>query len=358
MSPHCWGATLSVEEIPMTSRAESLEQLLGELGKHAGALPVSKLYVLSDLAGHSLSAFRAAFDAYSEHQRYHLVQALVQLAEASFEVSFDAIFRHCLEDASEEVRAAAIDGLWEAEDVTLIGSFLTMLRSDPSPLVRAAAATALGRFVLAGELDKLDPPIQARITSELLTAIHMKGEGIEVRRRAVESVSYSCTPDVFEVLENAYFHEDEQMRLSALVGMGRTCDRRWKQIILDELENSSAAMRYEAALASGHLMLKEAVPTLAAMMDDADPLVRDAAIWGLGQIGGDQARQVLLESLEEADGEIAAAIEDALAEQALLEGDLDFPLYELDEDSDDDPVDDMLFPLWTADDDLGEDPDW
>ena len=343
-----------MDSMPMTDQTKDVERLLEELGEHTGALPVAKLYLLSDLAGQSLAAFRAAFGTYSMSQRRRLVQALVQLAEASFEVSFSAIFRHCLGDASEEVRAAAIDGLWEDEDFALIGSFLTMLRSDPSALVRAAAATALGRFVLAGELEKIDPPIQARITSELLTAIHLKDEGIEVRRRAIESVSYSCSPDVFEILENAYYHEDEQMRLSALVGMGRTCDRRWKQIVLDELEGSSAAMQYEAALASGHLMLKEAVPPLAAMVDDADPQVREAAIWALGQVGGDRAKQVLLELLEAADGETQTAIEEALAEQALLEGELDFPLYELDEDSDEELGDDTLFPLWTADDDLDE----
>ena len=336
--------------MPTNSETRDLKQVLEELREHSGALPVSGLYMLSDLAGQKLRIFRAEFDAYPAPQRRHLVQALVELAEASFEVNFDAVFRHCLQDASDEVRAAAIDGLWEDEDIALIGPFLTMLRSDPSALVRAAAATALGRFVLAGELEKLDPPVQERITSELLTAIHLKGEGIEVRRRAIESVAYSCTSEVFEVLETAYFAEDEQMRLSAVVGMGRTCDKRWKRVLLTELESDSAAMRYEAALASGHLMLKEAVPTLAALIDDADSQVREAAIWALGQVSGDEAKQALLDALEDADTETEEAISDALAEQALLEGDLDFLLYELDEGDDDDLMDDSLFPLWAADD--------
>ncbi len=344
-----------MDSVSRSNGTQDLEHVLEELGQHSGALPVSKLYVLSDLAGQNLSTFRVALGAYSAPQRRRLVQALVDLAEASFEVNFDAIFRSCLEDESEQVRATAIDGLWEDEDVALIGSFLNMLRYDPSPLVRAAAATALGRFVLAGELEKLDQPILARITSELLTTIHLKGEGIEVRRRAIESVSYSCTPDVTEVLETAYFDEDEEMRLSAVVGMGRTCDRRWKRVLINELESNSAAMRYEAAIASGHLMLREAVPTLAALIDDADLQVREAAIWALGQVGGAQAKQALLDALEDADGETEEAITDALAEQALLEGDLDFPLYELDEDYTDDLNDDTLFPLWTADDDVTDD---
>ena len=335
----------------MTTGTEDLDQLLEELGAQSGALPSSKLYLLSDLAGPRLADFRAAFDAYPLHQQRRLVRALVQLAEESFQVNFDAIFRQCLGSHDGEIRAAAIDGLWENQDLALTGPFVSMLRSDPSALVRAAAATALGRFVLAGELEQLDPPIQARLTAELLTAIHLKGEGLEVRRRALESVAYACTPEVLEALETAYYHEDEQMQLSAIVGMGRSCDRRWTKIVLEELESNSAAMRYEAALASGNLALREAVPTLTTLLDDADPQVRDAVIWALGQVGGDQAKQALLAALEDADEDTAAALEDALAEQALSDGDLDFPLYDLGDDADG-PDDDAFVDLWSADDDL------
>ena len=339
----------------MRTGSEDLAQTLEELGEHTGALPSAKLYSLSDLAGPRLASFRTAFDLYPAPLRRRLVQALVQLAEDSFEVNFDAIFRFCLSDSNEDVRAAAIEGLWEDEDVDLIGPMISMLRSDPAAQVRAAAASALGRYVLAGELEKLDPPIQARITAELLTSIHLQGEAIEVRRRAIEAVSYSCTPDVFEVLETAYFHEDEEMQLSAIIGMGRTCDKRWIPILLEELESSSPAMRYEAALSSGQLMIGEAVPLLAELLEDADAQVRNAVIWALGQIGGDDAKQVLLDALEGADDDTEAAIEEALAEQALLEGDLDFALYELDDDED--LIDDTLFPLWSADDELDDEPE-
>jgi hypothetical protein len=144
------------------------------------------------------------------------------------------------------------------------------------------------------------------------------------------------------------------MRLSAMVGMGRSCDKRWTKIVLDELESGSPAMRYEAALASGHITLRGAVPTLTRLLDDADPQVRDAVIWSLGQIGGDQAKQALLAALEDADEDTAAALEDALAEQALSDGDLDFPLYEF-KDSTGDPDEDAYFTLWSTDDDMDAD---
>jgi HEAT repeat protein len=307
------------------------------------------LYLLSDLAGQRLADFCDAFETYPLAQQRRLMRALVQLAEESFQVNFDAIFRQCLGSHDGEIRAAAIDGLWENQDIALTGPLVTMLRSDPSALVRAAAATALGRFVLAGELEQLEPPIQARLTAELLTAIHLKGEGLEVRRRALESVAYACTPEVLEALETAYYHEDEQMRLSAVAGMGRSCDRRWAKIVLDELESNSATMRYEAALASGNLALREAVPTLTRLLDDADSQVREAVIWSLGQVGGDQAKRALLAALEDADEDTAAALEEALAEHALSDGDLEFPMYELEEDAGS-PDGDQFITLWSTED--------
>lgn len=333
----------------MLSRPEDPKKLLQQLAKQGEAVPFSQLYAFSDLSGEDLVAFRATWTTFPTDQRRRLMRALVELAEASFQVNFDAIFRHCLHDDDNEVRAAAIEGLWENEEAALIGPFLTMLRSDPSVRVRTAAASALGRYVLAGELENLEPPIQARIITDLLTTIHLVGESVEVRRRALESVAYACSQEVLTAIEMAYYDDDDQMRLSAIVGMGRSCDQRWRDIILEELENTSPAMRYEAALASGELRLRKAVPTLARLLEDADVQVRHASIWALGQIGGTQAKELLLADYDLADADTRAAIEDALAEQALTEGDLDFVLYQIEGDEND-FLDDELYTLWTAED--------
>lgn len=345
----------------MSKDIDDPKRLLRQLGEQTETVPFSKLYSFSDLAGERLVGFCGVWDSFPAAQRRRLIQGLVELAEASFQVNFDAIFRHCMSDPDEEVRAAAIEGLWENEEVALIGPLLTMLRADPSIRVRAAAAAGLGRFVLASELEELEASIQARIMNELLTSIYLVDESIEVRRRALESVAYICMPEVIEALELAYYDEDERMRISAVVGMGRSCDKRWKEIVLAELESSSEAMRYEAALASGGLMLRAAVPILARLLNDADPQVRDASIWSLGQIGGDQAKRVLMSAYEEADDDTRVILDEALAEQALLEGNVEFVLYELDEDHGDDLFDDELLTLWNddeLDDDETDEDDW
>jgi HEAT repeat protein len=341
----------------MASEANDLKEILRRLGEKPGALPFSRLYAFSDLADENLADFCAAWDTFPTAQRQRLIHSLVELAEASFQVNFDAIFFYCLNDPDDKVRAATIDGLWENKDIALLGRLLSILRNDPSALARAAAATGLGRYVLAGELEELDPPVQARIMIELLTTIHLADESINVRRRAIESAAYACTSEVMETLEIAYYDEDEEMRISAIVGMGRSCDDRWKDIVLTEIESTSAAMRYEAALACGGLMLREAVPILNRLLDDADPQIRDASIWSLGQISGGQAKQALMAAYEDADEDTRAILDDALAEQALSEGNLEFLLYELDKDDGDDEI----LTLRSQDDEIedeGDQDDW
>jgi HEAT repeat protein len=241
--------------------------------------------------------------------------------------------------------------LWENEDLDLIGPFLTMLRIDPSPHVRAAAASGLGRFVLAGELEKLAEPIQARIMTELLTVSLLAGESLEVRRRAIESASYACTPEVHDMLEMAYYDDNEKMRISAVVGMGRSCDQTWTSIILEELESESPAMRYEAAWASGELALRQAVPVLTRLIHDPDRQVSNATIWALGQIGGPLAKQTLINAYDDADEDTEAALDEALAELALAEGDIDLPLYDFSDEDEVDLLDDEFVALWADDED-------
>ena len=80
---------------------------------------------------------------------------MVQVAEADVRADFNAVFRFCLGDEDEVVRALAIEGLWEDVDTCLIGPLLRLLVNDPAVSVRAAAAISLGRYVLRGELGEL-----------------------------------------------------------------------------------------------------------------------------------------------------------------------------------------------------------
>lgn len=314
------------------------DQLMRLLADVETPLSVAQLYRLSDLSEQELARFQHAWPQVPIERRRQIVGFLIEIAESNFEVDFEPIFCVCIGDADEEVRARSMEGLWESEEPSLIEPLLEMAQNDPAVRARAAAASALGRFVLLGELDRLSSQRQATIEDTLLTLIRSTEESLEVRRRAVEALAYSGRRQVRSVIENAYYHEARVMRVAAVFAMGRSLDPYWEPLLLDELRSDDPELRYEAACACGKLELASAIPRLAKLLTDEDREVQEACIRALGQIGGQKARQILearCEAVDQDDEALREAIEKALSELALVSGAVQFPLYEYDMDTED-----------------------
>ncbi len=297
------------------------------LGASEAPLSISNFYILSGISEREMEALRRAWPQLPVERRRTILRVLVEITEASFEADFNTIFRFCLSDEDEEVRAQAIEGLWEDESVSILRSLIGLLQGDPSFLVRARAAAGLGRFVLLAELDELDSELGAEVQEALLDTINNPQEVLEVRRRAVEAISFSGVEGVRRIIETAYQDESQKMRVSAVFAMGRSIDPHWGKTLLRELRNPDPEMRYEAARACGELELKEAVPTLARLINDADREVQGAAIWALGRIGGQRARRVLQACCESDDEILSEVAEEALSELEFAEGIFEIPIY-------------------------------
>jgi HEAT repeat protein len=286
-----------------------------------------ELDTLSDLDAASLARFQAAWAEIPASRRRSLVLELLEVAEERVDVSFRWILQWLLDDEDPWVRAHAIDGLWEEEDVRLIGPLTRLLSHDPAPEVRAAAAQSLGRYLLLGELERIDAGLAARVEHALHTAYIEEEQEPFVRRRVVEALAYTTAANIPAIIRNAYEDEDDGMRLSAVFAMGRSADLRWSDIVLAELASVDAAMRFEAARASGELELAEAVPDLIALLDEDDVELRDTVVWALGRIGGPEAQRALRACCESDDDELVEAAEEALAEMSFLSGDDDLPAF-------------------------------
>jgi len=292
----------------------SLEAYLAEISHADRPLAISKLANLSELSAEELASFVSAWADMDLDRRRQVTSHLADLAEENPNLNFNGIFMACLNDPDETVRLKAIDGLWECESRSLIDALIIMLKEDDEETVRAAAATALGRFAMRAELGKSRPEDRVKVENALLAAIESTREPIDVARRAVEAIAPLNVSRVKQLIEQAYRSDDFRMRVSAIYAMGRNCDPAWLPTLLRELGNADAEMRYEAAAACGELAEEDAVPHLGELINDIDSEVRLSAIAALGKIGSSEAEGILHVCLEHSDELVREAAGAALEE--------------------------------------------
>jgi HEAT repeat protein len=295
----------------MSSKLNSCLTLLADESRPVRTIDLAEL---SDLSRSQVAEFQAAWHDLRPNRRLELLTAMVEQAETNIHLIFHAALRACLADDDPRVRRLAIEGLWEDEKVSLVQPLSEMLRRDPAVEVRAAAATSLGRFVLLGVLGEIAEEPARQAEEALRSAWHRSGEPVAVRRRVLESLSYTDTAELHALIGDAYYSDDGLMRQSAIFAMGRSTNSRWNKIVLSELSNRDAAMRFEAAEAAGELVLRAAVQPLIQRLDDTDQDVREAAASALGKIGGPAARRALETLVAGEDERLAEAASEALDE--------------------------------------------
>lgn len=301
-----------------------IEGIIANLVNSGKSLPSSKLAELSNLNSEELAVLEQVWATIEPKRRRQIVSQLVRLAEDDFELNFDSIFKNCLKDQDAQVRSKAIEGLWENEEPSLINPLINLLEQDSSEKVQAAAATALGKFVMLAEHKKLRSSRVSKACQALLAAISDKSKPIEVKRRALEAAAPINLPRVKRAILEAYQSDNPKLRGSSIYAMGKSCNPAWLPTLLKELGSTDAEIRYEAAGACGELGEEEAVPHLTALVNDPVTEVQLAAIQALGKIGGTEAKNCLEECLDDSSEAIQQAAEQALNEIEMGEEPLSF----------------------------------
>jgi HEAT repeat protein len=291
-----------------------VEEIIAELSRPDIPMLNSKLAGLSNLSLPELRLLERTWEAMTAERRWEIVARLVELAEDNFDLNFDGIFKDRLKDPDARVRCAAIEGLWENEETSLIEPLINLLAHDPAGEVRVAAAKDLGKFALLAELEKVRAGLKDRITGALLGAINDHNQPLEVKRRALESAAPLSLPQVREAIAQAYGSGNRPYKISAVFAMGRNCDPVWLPVLSKEMDSADSALRYEAATAAGDLGEKEAVPLLARLIADPDLEVQLAAIKALGKIGAPEAKGSLEACRDNPNEAIREAAEAALDE--------------------------------------------
>ncbi|HQY90122.1 HEAT repeat domain-containing protein [Caldilinea sp.] len=336
----------------------SVETLLQRLIAAPEEAPPNEYFALSDLTREQAEIVRRVWPEIDLASRRRALDIVIQGKEEFLDVDLGVFLTAILDDPDAEMRELVLETLGDnGPTPEMLGPIIQRLLHDQAEAVRAAAAAALGHYVLAGELDELDAALAMRAETVLVTILTDPAEPIAVQRRALESIAYSGEIGVRQFIEDAYYSPYEELRIGALVAMGRSADVRWRRLVRAELRNPSALMRAEAALACGELEAKAALPDLLALLEDSASLVRLAAIFALGRLGGKLARRPL-EEIAAGDAEEAQAAEMALEEMLFFAAE-DAPALPLFDESEEEASLDDLDPWddWSDDDDdddLGE----
>jgi len=309
--------TLMSQEQPSNGFGRALDALA------LGSFEVRELAPLSDLSLANRREFEAAWLQLSDATRVQAIRKINELAAASFEFLPHRVLESAIRrDPSAVVRQLAIVGSYERGDEVYFRLLLDLIDSDPSVDVRAAAAAGLANAcdlaVFGGNdgIEELGPEIRDRLRA----LIENPGEHPLVRGGAIESVAaFGTDAFVTGAIHEAVESDDDGLRASALIAMGRTCDRQWLGELLEALRSEDSQIRVAAAIACGRLGEPDALVSLGTIARDHVREVRHAAIRSIGEIGGDAASTILKRVRAGASEEESELIDSALADASLTQ---------------------------------------
>lgn len=276
--------------------------------------PPAMIYYFSDIAREDLDLLASVWPEVWIQRRRGLLEDMEHLAENDTLLYFDSIAIMCLGDEDPVARTTAIRLLWQSRKESLVPKFLKLLKEDEESIVRAAAATALGKFVYLGELDEIKESTYENVLESLIKA-HLDDDDTLVRRRALEALGWAGHPEVSDFIRRAYDTNDEEWLQSALYAMGRSYDQEWVDLVLRMFDHPDNLVRYEAIRAAGELETPAAREPLFDLLEEgtADDDIYYAAIWSLSKIGGEGVRSLFENAIAQTeDPEEIRFLEEAL----------------------------------------------
>jgi len=298
----------------MSEPQRCLSDIIGEVLYSGGDIRYLDLPRLSDLNDDEMPQFKKGWSNATLERRELLISRLCSLGEDDARLDFTRIFKFCLNDPDTGIRIKALGGLELENKYNFALPVIRTLKTDESPEVRKAAARVMGKFALLAELGELPVAVGDDIFDALLGILEDPSEPVSLRRRALESIAPFRQEPVANYIEDFYYSEDVLLKASAIFAMGRNCDPRWLDFLVEEMQSNNDMFRFEAARSCGEIEDENAVPGLLNLLDDNDHEVQEAAIAALGKIGGQEAKNALTRLRTSHENRIKEAALSALTE--------------------------------------------
>lgn len=280
-------------------------------------VPDDVFEMLSDLSRPAADQLVERWTEIAYPLRLAIVREMVNRFETDIEHHYDRALVASLYDPEPDVKLVAFEGLTDSVEPRLLRYLLDTMPSEELATVRAAGARVIGQFVLEAELDKLDSADRDRVRDVVMTMVEDDPDH-DVRLFMLEAAGYLAgEPEVIDAIHSAWDTGSHDDQVSALRAMGRQCDPRWLDTVVEQFRSDEPEIRYEAARAACTVGGQSIVPQLIDLTVDDDVEVQLAAIGSLGAIGGDAAVRALRD-LGQSDSPAIADAADAALEEALL----------------------------------------
>jgi HEAT repeat protein len=291
------------EDEPANRRTAAVT--LGWLKEPRAEAPLMEMLAdpaLQEYAAHALVSIgfrdRAAYERGLAHPHDAVRQGALRCLSWIAPPSGIELAAPLIHDPSPEVRAeaaSAVGRLGEADEAAML---LFELLGDESELIQESAMSALSRL----------PPESVRPL--LLQALG--NAEVPVRVRAAETLGLLRDPDTAPVLMELSRDQRETVRRAALKALGEIEAPGVPDLLRAALGDESSIVREQAVLSLGKLRDAEAAPVLLPLLDDPDPRMRFAALRALGQVRNPGAVPRVLPFLAEPRKELRFAAVEAL----------------------------------------------
>lgn len=307
----------------------SINDVIENLKNEKVPLKTEFLRTFSDITADDLDLIKSVWAHLSTDRKINLLQHLLALMESDTLISCDEFSIYALEDEDPQVKSHAISLLWENSDLKLIPTFLDLLTNNTNPVVNAAAAIALGKFILLGELEEIPSETAMAVRNALLVKYESTANDF-TKQKALESLGYIVGEKVNAMIKNAIKNPTKSWQLSALVAIARSANEDWDKDVVKKLNDTDQDILIEAIKAAGELEITSAKERIIEILDEfsSDEEAHLQAILALSKIGGRDVRQIFTELLETSESEEETdLLEIALENMDLSDGIITFDFF-------------------------------
>lgn len=301
---------------------DGLRRVVGAISSGVVELEPEDLHAVSRLTADSADIVREKIGVLQSAERFALLERLRQVGDEFGGYDFTVLFSSMLSDEDASVRTTAVSGLAQCETAGATEALLAVARSDEEEDgVRREAVMALGEVAMRVELGWASSEEADEVVGALRAIVEDAREDEELRASALSGVGVVSARWVTELIEDAFESDAAALHLGAVQAMGRNADVYWLPVLEGSLVAEDEDERLAAVQAIAEIGSEDGAPMLLELFDDpsaSEELIR-GAVSALGEIGSEEAVEELERLRTHPDPTVRATAQTALQEATWLD---------------------------------------